>query len=69
MAAILYVADGPKSIAFVLLVICDYISNLKSIGETRGTYSIHFKKFDGGHLDLSRWPEIIIVRPEGGITS
>ena len=34
MAAILFLADGPKSIASVILVIWYHISNLKSIGET-----------------------------------
>ena len=33
-AAILFLADGPKSIASVILVFWYHISNLKSIGET-----------------------------------
>ena len=28
-----------------------------------GVYRIHFKKFDGGHLDFSIWPKINSVCP------
>ena len=30
---------------------------------TRVVHSIHFKKFDGGHLDFSRWPNVNSVPP------
>ena len=44
-------------------------NGFKYIAFKRGVYSIHFKKFDGGHLDLSRLHRINSVHPLGGVTS
>ena len=35
----------------------------KDIAFTRVVHSIHFHKFDGGHLVFSRWPKVNNVRP------
>ena len=35
----------------------------KDIAFTRDVHSIHFQKFDGGHLVCSRWPKKYSVCP------
>ena len=77
MAAILFLGDGPKIIS--IRPICDmrlklkfevdWLNGSKYIKFTRGIDSIQIKKFDGSHLDFSRWPKINSVRPLGGMTS
>ena len=47
----------------------DWSSGSKDIAFTRGIYSIHIKKFDGGHLSFHTWPKINSVCPLGGMTS
>ena len=43
----------------------DWGNGSKDIAFTRVglVHSIHFKKFDGGHLVLSRWPNVNSVPP------
>ena len=45
----------------------DWLNGSKYIAFTMGIYSIQFEKFDGSHLDLSRWPKINSVRPLGNM--
>ena len=67
MAAILILADGPKSIASVLYVVGHQKSNLKSIGEndskdiafTRGILSIYLKSWMAAILFLADGPKSI----------
>ena len=47
----------------------DWGNGFKDITFTRGVYSIHIKKLDGGHLSFCTWPKINSVRPLGGMTS
>ena len=47
----------------------DWLNGSKYIKFTMGIDSIQIKKFDGSHLDLSRWPKINSVRPLGGMAS
>ena len=47
----------------------DWLSGSKDIAFTRGVYSIHIKKFDGGHLGFCTWPKINRVRIYGGLIS
>ena len=47
----------------------DWLSGSKDIAFTRGVYSIHIKKFDGGHLSFRSWPKINIVRIFCGLIS
>ena len=47
----------------------DWLSGSKDISFTRGVYSIHIKKFKGGHLSFCTWPKINSVRPIGVMTS
>ena len=56
MVAILFLADGPKSIAFVFPVVLYHISNLKSIGEafpkiSRSQFGRMARQTDGGPTD------------------
>ena len=41
----------------------NWLGGSKDIAFTRGVYSIHIKKFDGGHLGFRTWPKINSVRP------
>ena len=47
----------------------DWLNGSKYIKFTRGIDSIQIKKFDGSHLDCSRWPKINRVCPLGDMTS
>ena len=41
----------------------DWGNGSKDIAFTRVVHSIHFKKFDGGHLVFSRWPNVNSIPP------
>ena len=41
----------------------NWLNRSKDIAFTRDVHSIHFKKFDGGHLVFSRWPKMYSVCP------
>ena len=47
----------------------DCLSGSKDIAFTRCVYSIHIKKFDGGHLSFHTWPKINSVLLLGAMTS
>ena len=49
--------------------VTETLSGSKDIAFTRGVYSIHIKKFDGGHLGFRTWPKINSVRIFGGLLS
>ena len=70
MGAILFIADGQKSIApsfnnmkrnFKFEV--DWGNGTKDIAFTGVVHSIHFPKFDVSHLVFSRWPKVNNVCP------
>ena len=66
MAAILFLADGPMSIASVILdniktnfkFEVDWGNGSKDTAFTRVVHSKHFQKFNGGYLVFNRWPKI-----------